>query len=258
VQNFSQGVRAQFNLTTGTLINQNGTTSTFITPYGNGWYRIGFTYTQSSTVSAYWNTLVISTDDNSGNAPIAWTGNGTDSIAVYGHTIEAGAYATSYIPTTTAAVTRLVDNFTRNNLFTNNIVTASGGTWFVDLASNLSYTRDQLQGLFLGDNSSIGSGNQFHIRNTGSSSPLQIVKYVAGTPTLFQPTTTSNVKIAIKWNGATADIFINGAKVVTGTVFAVTQLQFLICNGGGTPFFINQSSLFPVPMTDAQCIQMTT
>jgi hypothetical protein len=172
--------------------------------------------------------------------------------------MELGATASTFIPTTTAAVTRLVDNFTRNNLFTNNIVTASGGTWFVDLASNLSYTRDQLQGLFLGDNSSIGSGNQFHIRNTGSSSPLQIVKYVAGTPTLFQPTTTSNVKIAIKWNGATADIFINGAKVVTGTVFAVTQLQFLICNGGGTPFFINQSSLFPVPMTDAQCIQMTT
>jgi hypothetical protein len=171
--------------------------------------------------------------------------------------MELGAYATTFIPTTTAAVTRLVDVFSRNNLFTNNIVTASGGTWFLDLSGNLSYTRDSIQGMFLGDSLILNSGNQFVIRSTGAI-PVQIIVYKSGLPTVFQPTTTSNVKIAIKWNGTTADIFINGSKVVTGTSFTATQLQNFICNGGSTPFFINQSSLFPVPMTDAQCIQMTT
>jgi hypothetical protein len=171
--------------------------------------------------------------------------------------MELGAYATTFIPTTTAAVTRLVDAFSRNNLFTNNIVTASGGTWFVDLSGNLSYTRDSIQGMFLGDSLILNSGNQFVIRSTGAI-PVQIIVYKSGLPTVFQPTTTSNVKIAIKWNGTTADIFINGSKVVTGTSFTATQLQNFICNGGSTPFFINQSSLFPVPMTDAQCIQLTT
>jgi hypothetical protein len=171
--------------------------------------------------------------------------------------MELGAYATTFIPTTTAAVTRLVDAFSRNNLFTNNIVTASGGTWFVDLSGNLSYTRDSIQGMFLGDSLILNSGNQFVIRSTGAI-PVQIIVYKSGLPTVFQPTTTSNVKIAIKWNGTTADIFINGSKVVTGTSFTATQLQNFICNGGSTPFFINQSSLFPVPMTDDQCIQLTT
>jgi hypothetical protein len=174
--------------------------------------------------------------------------------------MELGAYATTFIPTTTAAVTRLVDAFSRNNLFTNNIVTASGGTWLLDFSGNLSIPRDTSTGIFIGDSATNNTGNQIIIRNGSSSGSarVSIFKYISGTATAIYTTTSDNLKLAIKWNGSVVEVFQNGVKVVSSSVFTTTNMQNLVGNGGGTPFFINQSSLFPVPMTDAQCIQLTT
>jgi len=175
--------------------------------------------------------------------------------------MELGAYATTFIPTTTAAVTRLVDNFTRNNLFTNNIVTASGGTWFVDLSSNLSYTRDaSAVGVFL-SSSSTGAGvgsYTFGISTINTTARLAIAKRENGVFSALYTTLVDSIKIAIKWNGTTADVFVNGVKVVTATSFTSAALEFLNTSNLDVPKFINQMALFPVPMTDAQCIQMTT
>jgi hypothetical protein len=173
--------------------------------------------------------------------------------------MELGASATTFIPTTTAAVTRLVDVFSRNNLFTNNIVTSSGGTWFLDLSSNLALVRDSTTSFFLGDSSSGTVGNSINIRNNYTTARrLSINKSVSGSLTELYVTLTDNVKMAIKWNGTTADVFVNGSKVVAATAFTATALQILGGNGIDVPKFINQSALFPVPLTDAQCIQLTT
>jgi hypothetical protein len=172
--------------------------------------------------------------------------------------MELGAYATTFIPTTTAAVTRLVDTFTRSNIFTNGFITAAGGTWFLDLSSNLALTRDGSTSFFIGDNAVGTLGNSINIRNNGAAQRLNINKVVAGSLTPLYLTLTDNVKMAIKWNGTTADVFVNGSKVHTATPFTATALQFLGGTGSDVPKFINQSSLFPVPLTDAQCIQLTT
>jgi hypothetical protein len=154
----------------------------------------------------------------------------------------------------------LVDAFSRNNLFTNNIVTASGGTWFVDLSNNLFIQRSANNGMFIGDTTTINTGNQLVIRNGSPSAParLSIFKYIAGVPSVIFDTTSNNSKIAIKWNGSTVDVFVNGVKTVSSTVFTTTSMQNLIGSGDAVPIYVNQSSLFPVPMTDAQCIEITT
>jgi hypothetical protein len=175
--------------------------------------------------------------------------------------MELGAYATTFIPTTTAAVTRLADAFSRNNLFTNNIVTASGGTWFIDLAGNLSIQRDGAgNGIFLGDSTTVNTGNQFIIRNAVSSgiARYSILGYVGGVLQSYAASSTDRIKVAYKWNGSTVDIFLNGSKIVSASSFTATNLQNLIGTGSVTPFYINQSSLSPFPLTDAQCIQLTT
>jgi hypothetical protein len=56
--------------------------------------------------------------------------------------MELGAYATSYIPTTSASVTRNADVISRGNIFTNGLITANGGTWFVELRNNIPRIRD--------------------------------------------------------------------------------------------------------------------
>jgi len=182
-----------------------------------------------------------------------------DVIEVWGAQLEAGAYATSYIPTTSASVTRNADVISRGNIFTNGLITASGGTWFVDLSNNLSLVRDVYStGLFVGDTT--GAANSLAIRNAGgTANRLAIQKFIASIPTTLFTTTTSNVKIAIKWNGATADVFVNGVKVVTATAFTTTAMQFLSHIAPiDVPKNINSMALFPTPLTDTQCIAITS
>ena len=173
--------------------------------------------------------------------------------------LEAGAYATTYIPTTTATVTRIADAFTRDNIFTNGLITSSGGTWFVELRNNIAYTRDGLStGLFL-DTDANSYTNGINIRNAGGGSTrLSISKWVSGSGLQLYTTTTDTTKIAIKWNGSTADVFVNGTKVISATSFTPTAMQFLKSQGNLIPIFIQQMALYPTPLSDTACIALTT
>lgn len=177
-------------------------------------------------------------------------------VAIWGAQLETGSYPTSYIPTTNASVTRNADSFTRNNVFTNGFITAAGGTWFVELRNNITYTRDNALGtLALSD----GSGNNaFRIRNIGTAnSQLRVQKVVGGTASDLFTLTTSTVKIAIKWNGSTCDVFVNGIKEVLASAFTSTILENLT-SVPQVPIYINKMALFPTPLTDAECIALTT
>jgi hypothetical protein len=173
--------------------------------------------------------------------------------------LELGAYATTYIPTTTATVTRIADAFTRDNIYTNNLITSSGGTWFVELRGNIAYTRDGLStGLFL-DTVDYSYTNGINIRNSGGGSTrLSISKWVSGSGNILYTTTTDTTKIAIKWNGSTADVFANGTKVVSATSFTPTAMQFLKSQANQIPIFIQQMALYPTPLSDSDCIALTT
>jgi hypothetical protein len=174
--------------------------------------------------------------------------------------MELGAYATTWVPTTTAAVTRIVDGFTRSNIFTNNFITAAGGTWFVDLSNNTSLIRDSFNvGLFISDSSnSLNNSISIGHVETGSSLRLSIRKTISAANTIIYTTPINSVKIAIKWNGTSIDVFANGVKVVTASAFAITNMNFLGCFAADVPKYINQSILFPTPLSDAECIALTT
>ena len=120
-----------FNLTAGTVT---GNTTAFIQNYGNGWYRIGGTFTAAQAS----NNFILSLRDVSGNT--SYTGNGTNGFFVWGAQLETGSVATSYIPTAASAVTRNADIVTNNTFVIPNLIGAiltefdspTSGTYFLD------------------------------------------------------------------------------------------------------------------------------
>lgn len=75
------------------------------TPVGNGWYRVSWTFTPTSATGGW---VEIWPADSSGN--INYAGSGQAAFDLWGVQLEAGSFPTSYIPTTTTAVTRQADN----------------------------------------------------------------------------------------------------------------------------------------------------
>jgi hypothetical protein len=209
----------------------------------SSWQRATFTFTATTSVTQF--------------GIRGLTGSGE--IAIFGAQLEAGAYPTTYIPTTTASATRVADSFSRNNIYTNGLITSSGGTWFVELRGNLSLTPDTTgQGISFGDNVTMTSGNQLQIRSLNTNSRMTIAKRVAGSFTSLYTTTTDTTKIAIKWNGTTADVFVNGTKQVSATAFTATALEYLQTNILDTPKFIQSMALYPSPLSDTDCTTLTT
>jgi hypothetical protein len=241
---------AYFDLQNGVLGTIGAASTATITSVGNGWYRCSMTAT--TAVGA--NTLAFYLA--SANNTLSYTGNGTSGLFLWGAQFEAGAYATSYIPTTSASVTRNADVISRGNIFTNGLVTASGGTWFVDLKGNVEYKGDAAgDGIIL---QTVGNTDNFRLHSDTVSTRIIIFKRVSNVNTQLYTTTTNTTKIAIKWNGTTADIFANGVKVVSATAFTTTIMQNLATSITGAPKYINSMALFPTPLTDGEMSMLTS
>lgn len=241
---------ANFNLSTGAVSQSgNGATASIINA-NNGWYRCVISATSLSGAIVGESNIVLI---NSTTAPPfqSWQGTGAESVYIYGAQLEAGAYPTTYIPTTSATATRVADSFSRNNIYTNGLISASGGTWFVELRGNVVYTRDSASGLEIANS---GFTQRIILFNAGGNSRLIVFLTTAGT---VYTTTTDTVKLAIKWNGSTASVFANGTKVANNVTFTGLNMENLI-GGQGVPFFIQQMALFPTPLSDTDCTTLTT
>lgn len=103
------------------LVNGNGV-FTLIT-ITSSWQRFSITYTASLTTS---NIRLRLRGSASGEATST-----SASIHIWGAQLEAGAYATSYIPTTTASVTRNADSCTKTSI--SSLIGQTEGTIFVDV-----------------------------------------------------------------------------------------------------------------------------
>ena len=148
----SEVYRAVFDLAAGTLLAQSGTGSYTVTDAGNGWYRIAITaICNSTTCYGLFYTAASST--------ATYSGDGTSGIYIWGAQLEAGAFATSYIPTTSAQVTRAADVATMTG--------ANFSSW---------YRQDEGSFIAVSDQYVTGNSNQCIVFEAGDGTNANLVQ----------------------------------------------------------------------------------
>ena len=198
--------------------------------------------------------------DNAGSVAIKRISAGqADSVLAYGAQLEAGAYATSYIPTLSASVTRVADAASKTGI--SSLIGQTEGVMFVDINRNYitsSYDRyfavDDADatiyrtGIYLFPEPSIDGRIYLSIRNNNTA----IYEYT------YNNTTMARLKIAMAYKSGDIAYYINGAQVATSSAtftFAHT-LSRVLSSGVGQS--VNQTLLFNTRLTNAQLAELTT
>lgn len=115
--------RAYFNVATGVIGTLDAGVTASIATYKNGFYRCTLTATAGA------NTAIAQIHLASADGVVTYQGDGTSGIYLWGAQLEAGAFATSYIPTTTTALTRNADVATMTGTNFSSWFNASEGTF---------------------------------------------------------------------------------------------------------------------------------
>jgi len=112
--NIGSGYSATFNLSTGDISTEKPVLSASLIPVGNGWFRCAFVpglsiiYAQSIYVKAA-ESSIFTIEHWVDAIRLSVTGGIGAGVYIWGSQVELGSSTTSYIPTTTSAVTRAQD-----------------------------------------------------------------------------------------------------------------------------------------------------
>jgi hypothetical protein len=244
-----------FNLQTGTLA-QGTLPSSTITNVGNGWYRVTILVTNNSTgIGSFFIAPIL---NGTTGRVASFAGDGINGIHVWGAQLEAGAYATSYIPTTSATVTRNVDVVSKTGI--SSLIGQTEGTFVFKV--NVVQP--------------IGLGVQLLLKvSNDSESQLFIVCYVnnagavafdfyIGASYTFSIGSVSAISkgfntIGVVYKAGSYKLYINGIQVATSTNSSpiTNTISKLSINSGAAPMYYDFLNVWQTALTDDQLELLT-
>jgi hypothetical protein len=243
------GPTVEFDLValTGTVVDGSGVTFT-IEDYGNGWRRCSVTGTCVTSGNTAYSLYV--------KQYAGYIGNGTDGVYAWGGNITATGYATSYIPTLGAAVTRLADACSKTGI--SSLIGQTEGTLFVE-GEAVTIDTSSNSPIYI----TVSNGNQndiCYIQQT-LDGPIRVDYFAGGvrqariTSTTTYPLGTK-IKAAFGYKSGDFVFYINGVLIgteTTGTSTAplskITIGAFETANFTGSA--INQALLFKTRLSNA-------
>jgi hypothetical protein len=246
--------RATFNLSSGTISEITGTITPQIQNLGNGWYRCSV-----STSLILHTEIRVYGINGSSFADRNIAGNGTSGFYIYGAQLEAGSYATSYIPTTSASVTRNADVISKTSI--SSLIGQTEGTVLWDIYIENPNATDNENILNI-DNGSFG--NTIYILKSASSTIT--AEMYSGGSAQASFTKTSIVKGRYKCAFAYANnntaFFVNGVQVgstdTSCSVPATSRFQLGQGALGSSVGEINTTAIWKTRLTNTQLAQLTT
>jgi hypothetical protein len=248
-----------FNLTTGVVESTLGTgiTSANIQNYGNGWYRCSITSTSTSSGTSV-ALAVFNAAYPNGNINPIFTGNGTDGILIYGAQFEAGAYATSYIPTLGTSVTRVADACSKTGI--SSLIGQTAGTLFLEIQR----TGDSVANQVIFAITDGTSDNRIRVLTT-SDTRLRFLCQLNGGLVEYDFTTTALTfgqtdKIAFAYKSGDIAVYINGSQVNTSTnsLTISSTLIDLVLGGVTQGTRYSQAILFPTRLSNSELASLTS
>ena len=229
--------------------------------------QVGVTTEIASSINGYdrFSATVSITDGSLSSILRFYFGNvievGNSSVAYWGHQLEQGSYATSYIPTDGSTVTRNQDQFTRDGI--GSLINSTEGVLFVEMAALSNDGTDRRLSLSNGT-----VGNAINIGLSRFSGNINSEIYSGG---VLQTsgwgasgvTQANSNKFALSWGSGTMKFYVNGSPTNTNTgitsPIGLNTLKFSDGVGALNLFAkVKQLQVYKTALTDTQLAALTS
>ena len=243
-----------YNINSGTLGSTSGSitiTNRTIEDAGNGWYRLTLTISLASADS-----FIVIPQFVQANSGASTNG---DTGYAWGAQLEVGSYPTSYIPTTSAAVTRNADVISKTGI--SSLIGQTEGAVFVDINVDLSYTQNDMRFINVSD----GTSTNWWFIGTNVSNQIRFY-YRTGATTYVSELvalTSGRHKLAFAYKSNDYVAYVDGTQIYSLNsliVGATSQIDLGNSFGGSgvSKQFINSAIIFPTRLTNAELASLTT
>jgi hypothetical protein len=241
-----------FNIQNGTIVSTHSGNTLSVQSFNNGWYRLICTKT--------------ATANDTGGFIIYGNQNSEIQYNLWGVQLEAGSYATSYIPTTSASVTRNADVISKTGI--SSLIGQTEGTIFVEevydaTIANNGGLDDTLVSLTDGTSSNLIS--IFHY-GLGIGNVLFFIRLSNVTQVAISTSTPTSgtYKIALAYKNNDVVGYINGVQIGTDTsatipaTSVITLVDPITTNAATKTVKRKNIAVWKNRLTNVELAQLTT
>jgi hypothetical protein len=220
----------------------------------------GFTNNVVCALTSSWQRFEISRTTAAASTQLAYIfSDASGNFDIWGAQLEAGNYSTSYIPTTSASVTRNADVISKTGI--SSLIGQTEGSVFVDINIDSSFAEADMRFINVGD----GTAANWYFIGTNEANQIRFYYRTSNTAYVSFTTTLTNGRHKLAYAYANGDYvaYVDGTLVHSDNTIVVgsaSQLNIANDYGSFSPSkqIINAAALWKERLTNTQLAQITT